>query len=68
MQIGVSGSIRVKLKTDLTKYHPECKIGSIGSTLPGIKLSEWGWSDRFVAVKFDNGAMLDVLWKSLEKA
>ena len=57
---------RVKLKVDLTKYDSRCKIGSLGSTMPDIKLSVWGSQDRFVAVNFDNGAQLDVLWESLE--
>ena len=58
--------LRVKLKTDLTKYDNRCKIGSLGYTIPDIKLSIWGSQDRFVAVKFDNGAKLDVLIDSLE--
>ena len=57
---------RVKLKVDLTKYDNKCKIGSLGYTIPDVKLSIWGSQDRFVAVKFDNGAQLDVLWNSLE--
>lgn len=59
-------SLRVKLKVDLTKYDNRCKVGSLGYTIPDIKLSIWGSQDRFVAVKFDNGAQLDVLWNSLE--
>jgi len=63
----ISGKpIRVKLKVDLTKYNPDCKIGSLGYTIPDVKLSIWGSQDRFVAVKFDNGFRLDVLWNSLE--
>ena len=58
--------LRVKLKVDLTKYDNRCKVGSIGYTIPDIKLSMWGDQDRFVAVRFDNGAQLDVLWDSLE--
>ncbi|MEK6847900.1 MAG: hypothetical protein AABX50_02125 [Nanoarchaeota archaeon] len=59
--------LRVKLKVDLTKYNSKCKIGSLGYTAPDVKLSIWGSQDRFVAVKFDNGAQLDVLWDSLER-
>lgn len=57
---------RVKLKVDLTKYNSRCKIGEMGWTIPDVKLSVWGSQDRFVAVKFDNGAKLDVIWESLE--
>ncbi|MDO8528430.1 MAG: hypothetical protein Q7S06_00890 [Nanoarchaeota archaeon] len=58
--------LRVKLKVDLTKYDNRCKVSSIGYTIPDIKLSIWGTQDRFVAVRFDTGAQLDVLWDSLE--
>ena len=58
--------IRVKLRADLTKYDPRCKVGEYGWTMPDVKLSVWGSHDPFVAVKFDNGAMLDVFDKSLE--
>ena len=57
---------RVRLKVDLTRYHPSCKIGSLGYTILDKKFSVWGSQDRFVAVKFDSGAQLDVLWESLE--
>jgi hypothetical protein len=57
---------RVKLIVDLTRYNSNCKIGELGWTMPNVKLSMWGSEDRFVAVRFDNGAMLDVLYKSLE--
>jgi len=66
MQIA-GNPIRVKLKVDLTRYDSRCKIGSYGYTIPNLKLSIWGSQDRFVAVKFDNGAKLDVLWESLER-
>lgn len=58
---------RVKLKVDLTKYDNRCKVGEKGWTIPNVKLSIWGSQDRFVAVKFDNGAKLDILWKGLEE-
>jgi len=57
---------RIKLKVDLTRYDSRCKIEEQGWTIPNIKLSDWGYQDRFVAVEFDNGAKLDVLWKGLE--
>jgi len=65
MQLG-GKPVRVRLKEDLTKYDERCKIGELGWTMPDVKLSIWGSYDRFVAVKFDNGAKLDVLLKSLE--
>lgn len=58
--------LRVRLKVDLTKYDERCKINELGWTMPNIKLSIWGSQDRFVAVRFDSGANLDILWKSLE--
>lgn len=57
---------RVKLVVDLTRYNSQCKVDSLGYTMPDVKLSIWGSEDRFVAVKFDSGAQLDILWKSLE--
>lgn len=56
---------KVTLKTDLTKYDSRCVKDSIGVTIPYVKLSMWGDTDRFVAVHFDNGAKLDVLISSL---
>ncbi len=58
---------RVKLKVNLEKYGKGLVIGLMGWTIPNIKLSMWGSSDRFVAVKFDNEIKLDVLYSSLEK-
>ena len=58
--------VRVKLKADLTKYDSRCKIGELGWTIPNIKLSSYGWSDAVTAVQFDNGARLDVFYRSLE--
>lgn len=57
---------RVKLKIDLTKYNSRCKKNELGWTIPDYKVGIWGSQDRFVAIKFDNGACLDVLWESLE--
>ena len=54
------------MKVDLTKYDKRCNVGSTGYTIPDIKLSMWGAQDRFIAVRFDNGAQLDVLWNNLE--
>ena len=66
MQLG-GKPIRVKLIEDLTRYDLRCKVGELGWTIPDTKLSIWGSYDRFVAVRFDNGAKLDVLWKGLEE-
>lgn len=57
---------RVRLTTDLTRYHPHLKAGAEGQTIPGVKVSVWGASDRFTAVRFDCcGKTLDILWQSL---
>lgn len=61
-------SKRVRLTVDLTRYDPRCKIGELGWTMPDMAYSSWAkFYDRFVAVKFDNGAKLDVLTKSIEQ-
>lgn len=65
MQLGGEPQ-KVVLKTDLTKYHDACVEGSIGVTIPDYKVGMWGSYDRFVAVRFDNGAVLDVLYSGLE--
>jgi len=58
---------RVKLKVNLERYRKGLIEGLEGWTIPNVKLSIWGSQDRFVAVKFDNGIKLDVLYASLEK-
>jgi len=63
----ISGDPRyVRLEVDLTKYDSRCKENEQGWTIPDYKVGVWGSQDRFVAVRFDNGACLDVLWRSLE--
>lgn len=57
---------RVELIVDLTRYDKRLIVGSLGWTMPDVKLSMWGSEDRFVAVQFDNGACLDILYKSLK--
>lgn len=57
---------KIILTVDLTKYHPDCKVGSTGKTIPNHKCGLYGSFDHFVAVKFDNGAVLDVAYNSLE--
>lgn len=56
---------RVKLKKDLTKYDEKLVEGSMGYTIPMVKLSVWGSLDSFCAVKFDNGVKLDIGISSL---
>jgi len=57
---------RVKLKEDLTRYGEGLVKGIKGVTIPNVNFSIWGKTDRFVAVKFDNGLKLDVLYKHLD--
>jgi hypothetical protein len=56
----------VRLKVDLTKYDNRCTVGSTGKTIPDYKVGMWGSYDHFVAVKFDNGAILDIAYDGLE--
>jgi hypothetical protein len=56
----------VRLKVDLTKYDNRCTVGSTGKTIPDYKVGMWGGYDDFVAVQFDNGAILDVAYSGLE--
>lgn len=56
---------RMRLIVDLTRYDRRLTVGQLGTTMPNVKLSIWG--DRFVAIRFDCGAELDILYKSLEK-
>lgn len=58
---------RVRLTTDLRRYHMHLASGTTGMTIPDYKVGVWGTQDRFVAVKFDCcGATLDILWGSLD--
>jgi hypothetical protein len=59
--------MKMRLKVDLTKYNAIALIDSCCLTVPGFKCSMWGSLDRFVAVRFNDGSMLDVLWDGLEK-
>jgi hypothetical protein len=58
---------RVKLKVDLTRYNLKCKVGELGWTMPGVKLSMWDSQDRFAAVHFDNGAEFSMAYDCLER-
>ena len=66
MQLGGQPK-RMILTVDLTKYHPSAKEGARCITIPDVKLSMWGTYDRFVAVGFDEGGSLDVLWSGLKE-
>jgi hypothetical protein len=65
MQIGGKPR-KVKLTTDLTKYDERCVEGSTGKTIPNHRVGIWGDLDTFVAVAFDNGAIMDIVHSSLE--
>jgi len=56
----------VELIVDLTKYDKRCKIGEKGTTIPFHKVGTFGAFDNFVAIKFDNGAIMDVAYNSLK--
>lgn len=65
MQLG-GKPIRVKLKVDLTKYDSRCEVGQEGITIPNYKCGTYGSFDHFVAIRFDNGAILDIAYSGLE--
>ena len=67
MQIGGEPE-RVKLKVNLERYGKGLVERTEGWTIPSVKLSMWGSSDSFVAVRFDNGIKLDISYGSLENA
>jgi hypothetical protein len=59
----IGGTIlKVRLKVDLTKYHPDLVAGVEGDTVGAIGLWCRG-SDRFVGVRFPS-TTLDILWDS----
>ena len=58
--------IRVKLKKDLTRYDSRLIVGEMGWTIPNEKIGPFGSLDNAVAVRFDNGACLDIFYNSLE--
>lgn len=58
--------MRVRLTADLRSYDVRCAPGSLGWTVPNGRAGPWGTQDRFVEVRFDSGADLDVLWSGLE--
>jgi hypothetical protein len=64
MQLG-GKPVQVELTVDLTEYDSRCKVGEKGMTIPNYKCGLYGSFDHFVAVKFDNGAVLDIAYNSL---
>ena len=56
---------RVRLMKDLTKYNSLCTFDTMGWTVPLVHFTDWGKSDDFVAVRFDNGVEMDVAYGSL---
>ncbi len=67
MQLG-GESREVELSVDLTKYDSRCVVGEKGKTIPNFNVGMWGRFDHFVAVRFENGAVMDVLYDSLKFA
>lgn len=57
--------IQVRLKADLTRYHPGLTHGVEGYTIGAFGTWSRG-SDRFVGVCFPGITTLDVLWEGLE--
>lgn len=58
--------MKVRLTTDLTRYHSGLRPGVEGNTIGSYGMWSRG-SDRFVGVHFPSvGATLDVLWEGLE--
>jgi hypothetical protein len=64
MQLG-GNPVQVELTVDLRMYDSRCKVGEKGMTIPNHKCGMYGSFDHFVAVKFDNGAVMDIAYNSL---
>jgi len=64
MQLG-GKPVQVELTVDLRMYDSRCKVGEKGMTIPNHKCGLYGSFDHFVAVKFDNGAVMDIAYNSL---
>ena len=64
MQLG-GKPVQVELTVDLTRYDSRCTVGQKGMTIPNHKCGLYGSFDHFVAVRFDNGAVMDIAYKSL---
>ena len=57
--------IKVRLTTDLTRYHPKLQVGAEGYTVGVYGMWSRG-SDRFIGVRFPEAGTFDILWQSLE--
>ena len=58
--------LRVRLRVDLTRYHPEFQLGAEGWTAPARGM--WARAqDRFTTVVLESGAWLDVLESGYEE-
>jgi hypothetical protein len=57
--------LKVKLTTDLTKYHRSLVVGHPGITMGGHGLWSKNQPSRFVTIKFKD-VILDILWSGLE--
>ena len=64
MQLG-GKPVQIELTKDLTKYDSRCTVGQKGMTMPNHKCGLFGGFDDFVAVTFDNGAILDIAYNSI---
>jgi hypothetical protein len=63
------GVHRVRLDVDLTRFHPHLVPGIEGTSVPGMITTEWGYQDRFWAIKYDCcGHTMDTLLTSLTVA
>lgn len=58
--------LNVKLNCDLTRYNAKLTIGSKGKTMPDHCFLDCNEHDDFVAVRFDSGVEIDILWRSLD--
>lgn len=57
---------RVRLDTDLTRYHEHLKPGVEGVSVPGRETTDFGSSDRFWAIKYDCcGVVMDTITDNL---
>jgi hypothetical protein len=60
------GTNRVRLNIDLTRYHRHLVPGIEGTSVPGLKTTDWGYQDRFWAIRWDCcGHTMDTLLDSI---
>ena len=65
MNLPVTTTVRVRLKTDLTHYHPDLTQGTAGYTI-GASGQSSRLSKRYVGVWFPGIRIVDVDWAALE--